>query len=151
MLKDVGAVGRWLRERDLQPHDLSPVLITEFHNDRLAAGKRKIPSVKSFEPLLRFLREEGLLAEQPASDSPVQRLLADYGSWLVAERGLAQATVIRYENLARRYLELHPVGGEAGDAEVALTGAERSHSCCVRVNGSAWGRPRVGWPNCARC
>lgn len=123
MLKDVGAVGRWLQERDLQPHHLSAVFITEFRNDRVAAGKRKIPSVKSFEPLLRFLREEGLLADQPAPDSPVERLLADYRSWLVAERGLAQATVIRYENLARRFLQLHPVG-ETGDADMALTGAE---------------------------
>jgi site-specific recombinase XerD len=123
MLKDVGAVGRWLQERDLQPHDLSPVLITEFCSDRLATGKRKIPSVKSFEPLLRFLREEGLLEEQPAPDSPVERLVGDYRSWLVTERGLAQATVVRYENLARRFLELHPVG-EGVDVDVALTGAE---------------------------
>lgn len=123
MLKDVGAVGRWLKEHDLQPRDLSPVLIAEFRNDRVAAGMRKIPSVKSFEPLLRFLREAGLLADQPAPDSPVERLLGDYRSWLVAERGLAQATVIRYENLARRFLELHPISGGV-DAGMALTGAE---------------------------
>src|ERR1700730_4126495 len=94
MLKDVGAVGRWMQERDVQPRDLSPALFVDFRNDRVAAGKRKVPSVKSFEPLLRFLREEGVLADQPAPASPAERLLADYRSWLVADRGLAQATVI---------------------------------------------------------
>jgi site-specific recombinase XerD len=123
MLKDVGAVGRWMQERDVQPGDLSPALIAEFRNDRLAAGKRKIASVKSFEPLLGFLRQEGVIAEQPTPDSPLERLLADYRSWLVAERGLAQATVIRYENLARRFLQLHSVG-EGVDAGMTLTGAE---------------------------
>jgi site-specific recombinase XerD len=143
MLKDVGAVGRWMQERDVQPRDLSPALFVDFRNDRVAAGKRKVPSVKSFEPLLRFLREEGVLADQPAPDSPAERLLADYRSWLVADRGLAQATVIRYENLARRFLQLHSVG-EGGDAGMALSGAEvvaflLRESQRVRV-GSAKGR-----------
>jgi site-specific recombinase XerD len=122
MLKDVGAVGRWMQERDLQPGQLTPAAIAEFRVDCLARGRRKIPSVKSFEPLLRFLRAEGVIAEPPAPESPVGRLLVDYRRWLVAERGLAESTVIRYENLARRFLELHSVGD--GVEAAALTGAE---------------------------
>jgi integrase len=119
MLKDVGAVGRWMQEHDVQPGDLSLALIGDFRQRRIAAGMRKIPSVKSFEPLLGFLREQGVLMEPPINDGPVQRLLADYRCWLIEERGLAQATVIRYENLARRFLALHPF-----DAGVTVTGAE---------------------------
>ena len=52
----------------------------------------------------------------------MERLLVDYRRWLVAERGLAEATVIRYENLARRFLQLHWVGERVEVA--ALTGAE---------------------------
>jgi site-specific recombinase XerD len=122
ILKDVGAVGRWMQERDLQPGQLTPAVIADFRLDCLAVGRRKIPSVKSFEPLLRFLRDEGVLGEPPEPESPVGRLLADYRRWLVAERGLAESTVIRYENLARRFLQLHSVG-DGVDAET-LTGAQ---------------------------
>lgn len=122
MLKDVGAVGRWMQERDLQPDQLTPAAIAEFRVDCLARGRRKIPSVKSFEPLLRYLRAEGVITESPEPKSPVGRLLVDYHRWLVGERGLAESTVIRYENLARRFLELHSVGDDVETA--ALTGAE---------------------------
>ena len=122
MLKDVGALGRWMQERDLQPGQLTPAVIADFRLDCLAVGRRKVPSVKSFEPLMRFLRDEGVLGEPPEPESPVGRLLADYRRWLVAERGLAESTVIRYENLARRFLQLHWVGDGVG-AET-LTGAE---------------------------
>jgi hypothetical protein len=122
MLKDVGAVGRWMEERDLQPDQLTPAAIAEFRVDCLARGRRKIPSVKSFEPLLRYLRAKGVITEPPEPESPVGRLVADYRSWLVAERGLAESTVIRYENLARRFLELHSIGVRVEAA--ALTGAE---------------------------
>jgi site-specific recombinase XerD len=123
MLKDVGALGRWMQERAVQPGDLSPALIAEFRSDRIAAGMRKIPSIKSFQPLLRFLCEQGVLTEPPTADGPAERLLAEYRSWLIEERGLAQPTVIRYENLARRFLELRPIGDDA-DAASTVTGAE---------------------------
>lgn len=122
MLKDVGAVGRWMQERDLQPGQLTPAVIADFHIDCLTVGRRKVPSVKSFEPLLRFLRNEGVIGEPPEPESPVGRLLVDYRRWLVAERGLAESTVIRYENLARRFLQLHAAGD--GVEVEALTGAE---------------------------
>lgn len=119
MLKDVGAVGRWMQKHDVQPGDLSPALLGDFREHRIAAGMRKIPSVKSFGPLLSFLREQGIIGELPADDGPGQRLLADYRCWLIEERGLAQATVIRYENLGRRFLALYPL-----DAGAGVTGAE---------------------------
>jgi site-specific recombinase XerD len=122
ILKDVGTVGRWMHERDLQPGQLTPAVIAEFRLDCLAGGRRKIPSVKSFEPLRRFLRDEGVTGEPPEPESPVLRLLVEYRTWLVVERGLAESTVIRYENLARRFLELHSVGN--GVQVGALTGAE---------------------------
>ena len=84
MLKDVGSVGRWMQEHDLQPSELSPAVITEFRSDRAASGRRKIPSVKSFEPLLRFLQTQGVIGEPPEPESPVEQLLVDYHRWLVA-------------------------------------------------------------------
>lgn len=110
MLKDVGALGRWMQEHDVQPGQLTPAVIPEFRNDCLAVGRRKVPSVKSFEPLLRFLRSERVIGEPPAPASALERLLVDYHAWLVAERGLAEATIVRYENLARRFLQQHLSG-----------------------------------------
>ncbi len=107
MLKDLGALGRWMQEHDVQPGQLTPAVIAEFRNDCLASGRRKVPSVKSFEPLLRFLRSERVIGQPPAPESALERLLVDYRGWLVAERGLAEATIIRYENLARRFLQQH--------------------------------------------
>jgi hypothetical protein len=110
MLKDIGALGRWMREHDVRPGQLTPAVIAEFRNDCLALGRRKVPSVKSFEPLLRFLRSERVIGEPPASESALERVLVDYRGWLVTERGLAEATIIRYENLARRFLQQHLSG-----------------------------------------
>lgn len=119
MLKDVGAVGRWMQQHGVQPGDLSAASLDDFRQQRIAAEARKIPSIKSFEPMLAFLREQGVVVEPPISDDPLQRVLADYRGWLFDERGLAQMTVIRYESLARRFLALHPL-----DAGVGVTGAE---------------------------
>ena len=58
-------MGRWLQERDLSPGELTPAVIVEFRNDCLAVGRRKVPSVKSFESLLWFLRYESVLEERP--------------------------------------------------------------------------------------
>ena len=58
MLKDLGVLGRWMQEHALQPDELTREVIAEFRSDCLTAGRRRVPSVKSLEPLLRFLRSE---------------------------------------------------------------------------------------------
>jgi hypothetical protein len=55
--------------------------------------------------LPRFLRSERMIGEPSRPESALERLLVDYRGWLVTERGLAEATIIRYENLARRFLQ----------------------------------------------
>ncbi|MEU0533419.1 site-specific integrase [Amycolatopsis tolypomycina] len=111
MLTDMGALGRWMQEHDVQPGQLSPAVIADFRRDCLAAGRRKVPSVKCFAPLLRFLRGEGVIGDPPVSESALERMLVDYRGWLAAERGLAEMTIIRYENLARRFLQQHVANG----------------------------------------
>ena len=43
-------------------------------------------------------------AEEPPALSPVEALVDEYRQWLIADRGLAAMTVLRYETLARRFL-----------------------------------------------
>jgi hypothetical protein len=57
--------------------------------------------------LLEFLVEEHVAAaEAPAPLSGLDALLHDYHAWLIGDRGLAEATVLRYQTCARRFLEL---------------------------------------------
>ncbi len=106
MLTNIGALGRWMQE----------------HDDCVALGLRRVPSVKSYEPLLRFLRRERVIGEPPASTSELERLLVDYRGWLVAERGLAEATISRYENLACRFMQQHLTAGRIESG--SLSGAQ---------------------------
>jgi hypothetical protein len=40
-----------------------------------------------------------VIGDPPVPESALERLLVDYRRWLVAERGLAEMTIIRYEIL----------------------------------------------------
>ena len=52
----------------------------------------------------------------PPSAAPVEVLAERYRRWLVTDRGLAEATVVRYVKLARLFLSQHLTGaGRAGE------------------------------------
>ena len=67
-------------------------------------------------PLLSYLREAGVTPAAKPSHTPLDALLGEYRVWLARERGLAAATVLRYENTARRFLQQQAMAG--GDPEV---------------------------------
>ena len=56
--------------------------------------------------LVAYLRELGVMAPEQdrRTPTPLEGLIAEYRGWLVVERDLAAATVLRYEKLARRFL-----------------------------------------------
>ena len=59
-----------------------------------------------------YLRGVGAMAvELPPSLSPVEVLIGEYREWLLADRGLAAMTVLRYETLGRRFLTADVAGG----------------------------------------
>jgi site-specific recombinase XerD len=70
-------------------------------------------------------------------------LLGEYRTWLVQERGLAAATVLRYENTARRFLQQQAIA-DGVLMPAGLTGADVNAFLlreCGRVSaGSAKGR-----------
>jgi hypothetical protein len=71
-----------------------------------------------------------------------EALLAEYRTWLVRERGLAPATVLRCESTARRFLQQQAMAGGALEP-AALTVADVNEFLlreCGRVSaGSAKG------------
>jgi site-specific recombinase XerD len=144
MLKELGALGRWMTERGVEPGELDAAAIGAFLAARRAA-RRRVPSLRAMHPLVSFLREAGVMAPEPSpvEVTPLERFVVEYRDWLLGERGLAAATVVRYERLARRFMagRVTDAGG-LGTAE--LTGADVSAFLlaeCARVSvGSAKGR-----------
>ncbi len=100
----VGQIGRWMTDADVEVSQLNEASIGVFRIACRARGLRCVPGARAFTPLLDYLRVEGVLMPELASSTPVDEVLNDYRTWLVDDRGLAAPTVLRYENLACRFL-----------------------------------------------
>lgn len=115
LLQHVGALGRWMEANGVEPADLDVVVLEEFLAHRRAVGRVQVRTTRSLVSLLDHLGDLGILAA--AELAPVDPLLAAYRVWMVEDRGLAPLTVLRYENLAVRFLERvrdRPLGSLTG-------------------------------------
>ena len=105
MLKDLGSLGRWMDVESVEVGALTVTAIESFLADRRAAGRQRVPTVRALRSMQTYLREVGVMgAEQAPTLPPVETLVVEYRGWLIADRGLAAMTVLRYETLARRFL-----------------------------------------------
>ncbi len=143
MLKELGQVGRWLTAQGLDASELNEDRIAAFMLSRRETGYRRVPGARGMVPLLTYLREAGLAPTKPPAVTPLGVLLKEYRCWMVKERNLAPATVVRYENTARHFLSEQAT--HDGVLEPAdLTGADVNAFLlreCGRVSaGSAKGR-----------
>lgn len=111
MLKDLGQVGLWLSAEELKTEDLNEPRLAAFLSTRRRTGRSRIPGPRAFVPLLSYLREAGATPEAAPVVTPLGGLLMQYRAWMIQERGLSPATVLRYENAARRFLEESSAGG----------------------------------------
>jgi len=114
LLMVMGQLGRWMDVADVGPERLTVDDLDAFGRSLRTRPDRRVPRLRGIDPLVVYLRDVGVL-EMPAPSpaTPVSELLDVYRSWLSGERGLAQPTVLRYENAARRFLEER--FGVAGD------------------------------------
>jgi site-specific recombinase XerD len=140
-LKELGHLGRWMAGQGIEVTQLNDSRVGEFLAAWREAGGRRIPQLRSFAPLLDYLRDEGVVAAaEPPPATALDELIGGYRRWLVADRGLAPATVVRYEKLARGFLGRR----ERPVAVADLSGAEVTAFLlaeCGRVStGSAKGR-----------
>jgi site-specific recombinase XerD len=124
LLKDLGHLGRWMSVEDVDAAELNADRIGVFLADLRAARRKHAPGLRGFAPLLGYLSEQGITgAPEPVPPDPVEELVGRYRRWLVKERALAPATVLRYETLALRFLR-----GGAGSCELVsvedLSGAD---------------------------
>ena len=105
MLKDLGQVGLWMSAEELDTTQLDEAAIVVFLAASRAAGRRKLLGPRAMAPLLTYLRQAGATPPPNPIVTPLDFLLGEYRTWLFQERGLAAATVLRYETTARRYLQ----------------------------------------------
>jgi site-specific recombinase XerD len=143
MLADLGQLGLWMSREGLVPAKLDEDAMVAFVAARQAAGHRRALGPRAMIPLLSYLRDAGVTPAAKPPQTPLGALLGEYRMWLVQERGLAAATVLRYESTARRFLQQQAMAG--GVLKPAgLAGADVSAFLlreCGRVSaGSAKGR-----------
>ncbi|HUB72346.1 MAG TPA: tyrosine-type recombinase/integrase [Acidimicrobiales bacterium] len=141
----MGQLGRWLASRGVEPAQLDDVVIKKFLADRRAEGFKRIATARSFAQLIKHLRAEGVVSARSPEVrvAPVGDLMASYKQWLMTDRALAPSTVLRYEALARVFLQ----GRATSCGELGLDGLNGADVArfllgeCARLSvGSAKGR-----------
>jgi len=137
-LRQAARFSCWLQASQLSVPELSADRVEVFLGWQRAVGRHRSQwSRPGLACLLDVLRELGVLgAGEPArADSPAEVLLAGFGRYLAAERGLAAGTVRGYVGHARRFLEGLPAGtGLAGVCAKDVTGAVLRQSAAVSVS-----------------
>jgi site-specific recombinase XerD len=122
LLAMTGGLGRWMDTRGIAVADLDRVVLAEFRSARRVSGMRWVPGVRGLGRLLEFFEQQGVVVTPVAAGGPVEQLLERYRRWLVEERGLAEATIVRYMKLARVFLTRR-TAGSVSDLE-KLTGTD---------------------------
>ena len=118
-------LSRWLECEGFSPGELTPARLEAFLVARRAAGYSSWVSARSTTLPLEYLREFGAVPLLASTvDGPLERLLADFGRYLLDERGLTEGTVEHYVPAARLFLT-NRVGPELGGLE-RLSGADVS-------------------------
>ena len=105
---------RWLAGKGLDVDALTDARVKEFLDHRRAEGYTLWLSVRATAPMLAYLRGIGAAPDVTPTLAPTAAgvFVKRYGAYLVAERGLAKATVISYLHVARLFLEKRSSIGE---------------------------------------
>jgi len=104
-LKVLGQLGRWMASEGRDVEQLNFSTVDAFLKARRNDGHRRVSTERSFKALLDYLHDQGVTEEPapPAAPSPLDALVGRYREWMIRERSLAPATVLRYERVARRF------------------------------------------------
>jgi site-specific recombinase XerD len=122
VLKDVGRLGRWMADADIEPSRLDDGAIANHLASLRSGGAHRVPGERAMQPLLDYLKSRAVLDAAPPPRTTTDQLVSTYRTWLVNDRGLAESTVRRYEKLALRFLREH--AGTNADPLKGLRGAD---------------------------
>lgn len=131
-------LSRWLDAQGLSAGDLTAPRIEEYLTLRRAVGYRERVTRRGMAPLLDHLAAQGVLpAAEPAPPlSTMERLLASFECFLVAERGLAASTVSAYVRRAARFVDGYAVDGAVGSLTPAEVTRAVLEECASRSVGA---------------
>jgi site-specific recombinase XerD len=131
----VGQLGRWMASRGLRVDRLGRSEIDAFVDDCRRPGARQVVFRRGLLLLREHLIDVGAIpADPPAVGSALDELICSYRAWLLRQRGLAEATVRRYEATARRFLAQRTGGVDVHDlsaTEVSAFLLAESSRCSV--------------------
>jgi integrase/recombinase XerD len=98
-------LSEWLELHDVAVHDLTAAGTEEFFGARRAHGTPNLRTPRSLDPLFRYLRGCGILAEPVATvpSDPVDSFLDRYRRYLLEERGVVAGTAHFYVYIARLF------------------------------------------------
>jgi integrase/recombinase XerD len=142
----MGHLSRWLRDHDLAAAELTSQLVQDFLEERRAHGYAKGRSAHGMMRVLTvYLRGIGAMPAVAPSppNTPLERLLEEFASYLVNERGLAERTIGWYRHVAGLFLSVQSwngsieVGGEleglTADSISRFVLAETKHRSAVSL------------------
>ncbi len=136
-------LSRWMDSSTVAVSGLTPAHLDEFLVHRRGEGYTLWLSPKALAPLLAYLRQLDVVPVVTATGpvSEIDRLLADYESFLVSERGLAEGTIVGYVHVARLFLGARVAAAGDDLALGALTAEQVTgfvlSECAARSVGSA--------------
>ncbi len=99
-------LSRWLGRHKLHAVQLDEERVKRFQIGRRRRGAARRGDAAVARQLLGYLRDLGCTPERSdaVDESPLERILRNYGRSLTAERGLTSATLINYIPTVRRFL-----------------------------------------------
>ncbi len=96
----------WLEVAGLDPGGLTAVRIEEFLSANSTPRQRFPKSSRGAEPLLNFLRREGVVPQAPVAGlTAADVLVEEFRLYLVGERGLGAGTITNYLHTAGLFLQ----------------------------------------------
>ena len=118
-------LSQWMADEGVEPSELSQDRVEQFFAVLKRQWKRP-PTVQTLRPMLRWLREWRFVPPLTSTTprTPLDVLLDKYHIWLVEDRGLAFATVRRYEAIARRFLQERQTVASRSTGVEGLTGTD---------------------------
>lgn len=102
----VAALSGWMAAEGVAVSGLSSEVAERFCAARRAAGHTDRATVRSLDPLLRYVRGLGVAppASSPAPAGPVEELLSRFRRYLEHERGLVPAAARGYVDKVRSFV-----------------------------------------------
>lgn len=96
---------QWLRKAHTEIYALDEAIVPRFLQRRPNAGRVRRGDKAALCRFLHMLREQGVVQRQKKLRlSPQQRLITEYGRYLLEERGLTQAAVVNYVPFIEQFL-----------------------------------------------